>query len=178
MRLPGRDEDQEALYLPIDAKFPIEDFNRLSQAWDTGDSAAIESARKALRTRIIGNARDIQAKYLNPPYTTDFALLFVPLEGLYAELLRDPELFELLRRQYHVILVGPTTFAAILNSLQMGFRTLAIEKRTGEVWKILSAVKSEFGKFGVVLDKTRKSCRKPPTPSKRPAIAAARLKRS
>lgn len=156
VRLPGRDEDQEALYLPIDAKFPIEDFNRLSQAWESGDSAAIEAARKALRTRIIGNARDIQAKYLNPPYTTDFALLFVPLEGLYAELLRDPELFELLRRQYHVILVGPTTFAAILNSLQMGFRTLAIEKRTGEVWKILSAVKSEFGKFGVVLDKTRK----------------------
>ena len=156
VRLPGRDEDQEALYLPIDAKFPIEDFNRLSQAWDTGDSAAIESARKALRTRIIGNARDIQAKYLNPPYTTDFALLFVPLEGLYAELLRDPELFELLRRQYHVILVGPTTFAAILNSLQMGFRTLAIEKRTGEVWKILSAVKSELGKLGVVLDKPGK----------------------
>lgn len=156
VRLPGRDDEQEAVYLPIDAKFPIEDYNRLAEAWESGDSAATDSARKALRARIIGNARDIRDKYLNPPYTTDFALLFLPLEGLYAEVLRDPELFEMLRRQFQVIVVGPTTFAAILNSLQMGFRTLAIEKRTGEVWRILGAVKNEFGKFGEVLDKTRK----------------------
>ncbi|HNT52532.1 MAG TPA: DNA recombination protein RmuC [Candidatus Syntrophosphaera sp.] len=156
VRFPGRDEDQEALYLPIDAKFPLEDYNRLLEAWDKGDPAAVESARKGLQTRIIGCARDIRDKYLNPPLTTDFALLFLPVEGLYAEVLRDPELFELLRRQYQVIVVGPTTVTAILNSLQMGFRTLAIEKRSGEVWKILSAVKSEFGKFGEVLDRTRK----------------------
>ncbi len=154
--LPGHGEDQEALYLPIDAKFPIEDYNRLIEAWDIGDVALIEAARKGLQNRIIGCARDIHNKYLNPPYTTDFALLFLPIEGLYAEVLRDPGLFETLRRQYQVIIVGPTTVSAILNSLQMGFRTLAIEKRTGEVWKILSAVKSEFGKFGEILEKTQK----------------------
>ncbi|MBW6513694.1 MAG: DNA recombination protein RmuC [Candidatus Syntrophosphaera sp.] len=156
VRLPGRDEDQEAVYLPIDAKFPIEDYHRLVEAWEIGDVSTVEAARKALQSRIIGCARDIRNKYLNPPYTTDFAMLFLPIEGLYAEVLRDPELFEVLRRQYQVIVVGPTTFAAILNSLQMGFRTLAIEKRTGEVWKILSAVKNEFGKFGEVLEKTQK----------------------
>jgi DNA recombination protein RmuC len=156
VRLPGRDEDQENVYLPIDAKFPIEDYNRLAEAWEDGDPAKVEAARKALQGRIIGCARDIHNKYINPPSTTDFALLFLPVEGLYAEVLRDPALFEQLRRQFQVVVVGPTTVAAILNSLQMGFRTLAIEKRTGEVWKILSAVKNEFGKFGEVLDKTQK----------------------
>ncbi len=156
IRLPGRDEDQDCVYLPIDAKFPIEDYHRLVEAWDIGDPGAVESARKGLRTRIQGCARDIRDKYVNPPLTTDFALLFLPVEGLYAEVLRDPALFDQLRRQYQVVVVGPTTVTAILNSLQMGFRTLAIEKRTGEVWKILSAVKNEFGKFGLVLEKTQK----------------------
>ncbi len=156
IRLPGRDEDQESVYLPIDAKFPIEDYTRLVEAWDAGDPVATETARKALYNRILGCARDIRDKYLNPPLTTDFALLFLPVEGLYAEVLRDPALFEQLRRQYQVVVVGPTTVAAILNSLQLGFRTLAIEKRTGEVWKILSAVKNEFGKFGKVLEHTQK----------------------
>ncbi len=156
IRLPGRDEDQNSVYLPIDAKFPIEDYSRLVEAWDLGDAAAVETARKALQNRILGCARDIRDKYLNPPVTTDFALLFLPVEGLYAEVLRDPALFEQLRRQYQVVVVGPTTVSAILNSLQLGFRTLAIEKRTGEVWKILSAVKNEFGKFGKVLEHTQK----------------------
>lgn len=156
IRLPGRDEDQDCVYLPIDAKFPIEDYHRLVEAWDAGDPAAVESARKGLRARIQGCARDIRDKYVNPPLTTDFALLFLPVEGLYAEVLRDPALFDQLRRQYQVVVVGPTTVSAILSSLQMGFRTLAIEKRTGEVWKILSAVKNEFGKFGLVLEKTQK----------------------
>ncbi|HOR03762.1 MAG TPA: DNA recombination protein RmuC [Candidatus Syntrophosphaera sp.] len=156
IRLPGRDEDQESVYLPIDAKFPIEDYSRLVEAWDAGDPGATETARKALYNRILGCARDIRDKYLNPPLTTDFALLFLPVEGLYAEVLRDPALFEQLRRQYQVVVVGPTTVAAILNSLQLGFRTLAIEKRSGEVWKILSAVKNEFGKFGKALEHTQK----------------------
>jgi DNA recombination protein RmuC len=154
--LPGRDEDQEAVYLPIDAKFPIEDYNRLTEAWDTGDTVAVETARKALYNRIISCARDIRDKYINPPYTTDFALLFLPVEGLYAEILRDPDLFNLIQRQYQVVVVGPTTFAAILNALQMGFRTLAIEKSTGEVWRTLGAIKTEFSKFGEALEKTQK----------------------
>jgi len=156
IRLPGRNEDQEAVYLPIDAKFPIEDYHRLVDAFELTDLAGVETARKNLYGRIRGCARDIRDKYLNPPLTTDFALLFLPFEGLYAEVLRDPDLFETIRRQFQVIIVGPTTLAALLNSLQMGFRTLAIEKRTGEVWKILSAIKSEFGKFGLVLQKTQK----------------------
>lgn len=156
IRLPGPDEEQSSVYLPIDAKFPLEDYNRLVEAWDLGDAAAVETARKALHSRVQGCARDIRDKYLNPPLTTDFALLFLPVEGLYAEVLRDPALFEQLRRQYQVVVVGPTTVAAILNSLQLGFRTLAIEKRSGEVWKILSAVKNEFGKFGIVLEHTQK----------------------
>lgn len=156
VRFPGRDEDQDAVYLPIDAKFPVEDYNRLIDAWEGGDLAAVEAARKALQARIVSFARDIRDKYINPPLTTDFALLFLPVEGLFAEVLRDPGLFDNLRQQYQVIIVGPTTVAALLSSLQMGFRTLAIEKRTGEVWKILSAVKSEFGKFGEVLEKTQK----------------------
>lgn len=156
IRLPGRDEDLESVYLPMDAKFPIEDYHRLIEAWDKGDNVAIDAARKGLQSRIIECARDIKNKYINPPYTTDFALLFLPVEGLYAEVLRDPDLFETIRRKYQVIVVGPTTVSAILNSLQMGFRTLAIEKRTGEVWRILSAVKNEFGKFGKILEKTQK----------------------
>lgn len=156
IRLPGRDEELESVYLPMDAKFPIEDYHRLIEAWDKGDSAIVDIARKGLQSRIIECARDIHNKYINPPFTTDFALLFLPVEGLYAEVLRDPELFETIRRKYQVIVVGPTTVSAILNSLQMGFRTLAIEKRTGEVWRILSAVKNEFGKFGKVLEKTQK----------------------
>ncbi len=156
IRLPGRDEDQGNVFLPIDAKFPLADYNRLVEAWDLGDAAAVETARKGLYNRVLGCARDIRDKYINPPVTTDFALLFLPVEGLYAEVLRDPALFEQLRQQYKVVVVGPTTVSAILNSLQMGFRTLAIEKRTSDVWKILSAVKNEFGKFGEALEKTQK----------------------
>ncbi|MDP2174214.1 MAG: DNA recombination protein RmuC [Candidatus Cloacimonadaceae bacterium] len=156
IRLPGRDEDLKSVYLPIDAKFPIEDYHRLIDAYDNSDLAGIEAARKSMVTRIKGCARDIRDKYLNPPLTTDFALLFLPVEGLYAEVLRNSGLFETVQREFHVIIVGPTTIAAILNSLQIGFRTLAIEKRSSEVWKLLSAIKSEFAKFGVVLEKTQK----------------------
>lgn len=156
IQLPGRTDDPESLYLPVDAKFPIEDYHRLVDAFELGDLPAVEAARKNLQTRIRGCAKDIHDKYINPPLTTDFALLFLPFEGLFAEVMRDAELFEVVRRQYQVIIVGPTTISALLNSLQMGFRTLAIEKRTSEVWNILGAVKSEFSKFGLVLEKTQK----------------------
>ncbi|MDZ4182323.1 MAG: DNA recombination protein RmuC [Candidatus Cloacimonadaceae bacterium] len=156
IRLPGRDDDQKPVYLPIDAKFPIEDYHRLIDAYDNADLAGIEAARKSMVTRIKGCARDIRDKYINPPVTTDFALLFLPVEGLYAEVLRNSGLFEVVQREFQVIIVGPTTIAAILNSLQIGFRTLAIEKRSSEVWKLLSAIKMDFAKFGAVLEKTQK----------------------
>ncbi|NLK49970.1 MAG: DNA recombination protein RmuC [Candidatus Cloacimonetes bacterium] len=156
IRLPGRSDDQEAVYLPIDSKFPIADYQRMVEASEKGDLAAMETHRRALVASIKSFARDIRDKYLNPPITTDFALLFLPLEGLYAEVLKDPELFETMRRDYHIIVVGPSTTAAILNSLQMGFRTLAIEKRSSEVWKLLGAIKLDFGKFGKVLEATQK----------------------
>ncbi|MFA5510567.1 MAG: DNA recombination protein RmuC, partial [Candidatus Cloacimonadaceae bacterium] len=145
IRLPGRSDDQEAVYLPIDSKFPIADYQRMLQASEEGNLAAMETHRRALAARLKSFARDIRDKYLNPPITTDFALLFLPLEGLYAEVLKDPELFETMRRDYQIIVVGPSTTAAILNSLQMGFRTLAIEKRSSEVWKLLGAIKLDFG---------------------------------
>ncbi|MEN6444460.1 MAG: DNA recombination protein RmuC, partial [Candidatus Cloacimonas sp.] len=156
IRLPGNSEEQESVYLPIDAKFPIEDYHRIMDAYDSGDLAAVESARKNLVQRIKNCAKDIFDKYLNPPVTTDFGMLFLPFEGLYAEVLRNAGLFESVMRDYHIIICGPTTTAAVINSLQVGFRTLAIQKKTSEVWKILASIKQEFGKFGTILEKTQK----------------------
>jgi DNA recombination protein RmuC len=153
IRLPGHDLDGSEVLLPIDAKFPIEDYQRIVDAAERGDGAAVEEASRALEQRIKGCARDIHDKYLNPPATTDFAILFLPTEGLYAEVVRRAGLTELLQREDKVVVAGPTTLAALLNSLQMGFRTLAIQKRSSEVWQVLGAVKTEFGKFGQVIEK-------------------------
>ena len=149
IKMPGPDDDagRDHIYLPIDAKFPREAYERLVHASEQADSEALEQAHKELESIIFGFAREIRDKYIAPPYTTDFAILFVPTEGLYAELLRRPGLADRLQRDCRVNLAGPTTLAALLNSLQMGFRTLAIQKRSGEVWKLLGGVKTEFGKF-------------------------------
>lgn len=157
IRLPGRGEDGiEKVLLPIDAKFPKEDYERLLTAQEAGDLAGSDEALRALAARLKGCAKDIRDKYLNPPATTDFAIMFLPSESLYAESLRRPGLVESLQKEFRVIVTGPTTLAAIVNSLQMGFRTLAIEKRSSEVWQILGAVKTEFIKFGEILEKTKK----------------------
>ncbi len=156
IRLPGRGVDEGGLWLPIDAKFPREDYERLLEAQDRADVAGVEQAGKAIEQRLRIEARSIHEKYVSPPHTTDFAILFVPTEGLYAEALRRPGLVEAMQREYRVMLAGPTTLLATLNSLQMGFRTLALEKRSSEVWQVLGAVKTEFGRFGDVLAKTRK----------------------
>ena len=156
LRLPGRDGSAgEPVWLPIDAKFPTEDYQRLLDATEAGDTAAAEAAAKQLEARVKASARDIRDKYLCPPATTDFALMFLPTEGLYAEVLRRPGLAETLQCEYRVVPVGPTTVAAVLNSLQMGFRTLAIEQRSSEVWHLLGAVKTQFAQFGQVLDKVQ-----------------------
>ena len=149
IRLPG--EGGQGVYLPIDAKFPGDTYAQLVDAYDAGDPAAIAAAQAALETRIKGCAKDIRDKYIDPPNTTDFAIMFLPFEGLYAEVVRMG-LVDTLQRQYRVNIAGPTTFAALLNSLQMGFRTLAIQKRSGEVWTVLGAVKTEFETFGTVLE--------------------------
>lgn len=154
--LPGRDDDNSRVYLPIDAKFPIEDYHKLVDAYESGNVDSISIYQKAVVNRIKSSAKDIRDKYINPPVTTDFALLFLPFESLYAEVLRIPGLFELIMRDYSVILCGPTTISALLNSLQVGFKTLAIQKKSSEVWKTLAEVKKQFGLFGEVLDKTRK----------------------
>jgi DNA recombination protein RmuC len=156
IRLPGQRIDGVPLWLPIDAKFPREDYERLLDAQDRADPVAVEVAAKAIETRLRLEAKSIHDKYVSPPHTTDFAILFVPTEGLYAEALRRPGLVESLQREHHVMLAGPTTLLATLNSLQMGFRTLALEKRSVEVWEVLGAVKTEFAKFGDVLAKTKK----------------------
>lgn len=157
VKLPGADDSPESVvWLPIDAKFPLEDYNRLMDASESADPDAVQKAVAALKKTVETSAADIRAKYVAPPHTTDFAILFLPTEGLYAELVRDPDVLEKLQRDHRVVLAGPTTLSAILNSLQMGFRTLAIEKRSSEVWTVLSAVKSEFGKFGDALDKVKK----------------------
>ena len=148
IRLPGRGDDGAPVWLPIDAKFPNEDYERLLDAQRRADPLAAEAAAKALEQRIRLEARSIADKYLEPPHTTDFALLFLPTEGLYAEVLRRPGLVEALQREHRVTLAGPTTLLAMLNALQMGFRTLALERRSSEVWQVLGAVKTEFGKFG------------------------------
>lgn len=155
LKLPGREEGEAPVWLPIDAKFPQEDYQRLVEATDRADLVAAELAIKALEARLRQQARDIRDKYLAPPYTTDFGILFLPSEGLYAEALRRPGLAETIQRESRVVLAGPTTLAALLNSLQMGFRTLAIQKRSSEVWKVLGAVKTEFGRFGDVLGKVK-----------------------
>ncbi len=155
IRLPGKG-DGAVVWLPIDAKFPIEDYQRLIDAQERGEAALVEEASKAIEVRLKAEARSIRDKYVAPPHTTDFALLYLPTEGLYAEALRRPGLADTLQREFRVSLAGPTTLAALLNSLQMGFRTLAIEQRSAEVWAVLGAVKTEFGKFGEALAHTRK----------------------
>ncbi len=155
IKLPGRSDSGEPLWLPIDAKFPNEDYERLLDAQGRADVAGAEAAGKALEVRIRLEAKSIVEKYVEPPYTTDFAILFLPTEGLYAEVLRRPGLMEALQREHRITLAGPTTLLAMLSSLQMGFRTLALEKRSSEVWQVLGAVKTEFGKFGGMLDKAR-----------------------
>jgi DNA recombination protein RmuC len=156
IKLPGRTDTDAPVWLPVDAKFPKEDYERLVDASDKADVAGVEEAVRQLETRIKLEARSIREKYIDPPNTTDFAILFLPVEGLYAEVLRRPGLVELLQREFRVSVAGPTTLAALLNSLQMGFRTLAIHKRSSEVWTVLGAVKTEFGKFGEVLDRVQK----------------------
>lgn len=156
IKIPAKDEKLKNIWLPIDAKFPLEDFQNLIDAEEKCDIALIASLGKALEVRIKAEAKDIRDKYLDPPYTTDFGILFLPIEGLYAEVLRRPGLADTLQREYKVIITGPTTIAAILNSLQMGFRTLAIEKRSSDVWATLGAIKTEFSTFGDLLDKTHK----------------------
>lgn len=156
IKLPSKDDTKKYIYLPIDAKFPQEDYQRLLDAQDLGDREAVEAARKQLETRIKGEAKSIFEKYIDPPNTTDFAIMFLPTESLFAEVVRSTGLIETLQRDYKVIVTGPTTITALLNSLQMGFRTLAIEKRSSEVWQILGAIKTEFGKFAEILEKTQK----------------------
>ncbi len=153
IRLPGRNEAE--VFLPIDAKFPTEDFERLQNAQDAGNLVLLEEAAKALESRLKLEAKNIRDKYLDPPHTTDFAFLFLPTESLYAEVLRRPGLADTLRREFRVVVAGPTTIVALLNSLQMGFRTLAVEKRASEVWNLLATVKTEFGKFALILENTQ-----------------------
>ena len=153
--LPGRGEGGATVYLPIDSKFPMEDYQRITAASERGDAAALTEAQKALRARVLDEAKAIHDKYIEPPHTPDFGILYLPVEGLYAEVLRLDGLCERISREYRVVPAGPTTICALLNSLQMGFRTLAIEKRSSEVWVLLGKVKTEFEKFGVVLEKTR-----------------------
>lgn len=156
VKLPGKDELTDCVYLPIDAKFPKDMYEQLLDAYDTADPQQIETAGKNLETTIRKMAKDISDKYLDPPATTEFGIMFLPFEGIYAEVIRRSALLEDLQRNYHVVVTGPTTLAAILNSLQMGFRTLAIQKYSGEVWKILGAVKKEFESMGGMLEKAKK----------------------
>jgi DNA recombination protein RmuC len=155
IKLPGRDDDNKQVWLPVDAKFPKDIYEQLQTAYDIGDTAEIETAQKNLENTIKKMARDIQEKYIDPPNTTDFGIMFLPFEGIYAEVVRKASLLEDLQRNYKIVVTGPTTLAAILNSLQMGFRTLAIQKRSSEVWQILGAVKKEFESFGGLLQKAQ-----------------------
>ena len=155
IRLPGQEEGKP-VWLPIDAKFPVEDYQRLTDAQDRADLQEIESAAKALEARIKAEAKTIREKYIEPPYTTDFAILFLPTEGLYAEVLRRQGLLELLQNDFRVTVAGPSTFSAMLNSLQMGFKTLSIEKRSSQIWSTLGQVKTEFSKFGEAIEATKK----------------------
>jgi DNA recombination protein RmuC len=156
IKLPGRGEADAIVWLPVDSKFPLEDYQRLIEAQERTDITAVEESTKALRLRVVQSAKDIATKYLNPPITTDFAIMFVPTEGLFAEIIRQPGIVEELQNKHRVVLAGPTTFAALLNSLQMGFRTLTIQKQSSEVWHILGQVKTEFAKFGDSIDSVKK----------------------
>ena len=156
VKLPAKSDANKILWLPIDAKFPIEDYQVLTEAYEKADSGLIEKSQKVFAKKIEFFAKDVSEKYIDPPNTTDFAIIFLPFEGLYAEVLRTVGLFEKLQRDYKIVITGPTTISALLNSLQMGFATLAIEKRSSEVWGLLGAVKTEFEKFGGILDKTKK----------------------
>lgn len=156
IKLPGKDKHLDHIWLPIDAKFPIEDYQRLLDAEDSNDKIAIEAANKAIEKRLKDEGKKIKTKYIDPPNTTDFAILFIPIEGLYAQVLKLPGLVDFIQREYRVMITGPTTITAILNSLQMGFRTLAIEKQSSEIWQTLSEVKTEFGRFGEILERTQK----------------------
>lgn len=155
IKLPDKSSRDGFIYLPIDAKFPLEDYQRLVVAQEKGDAALANTAQKAMVSRVKLEAKSIKAKYISPPKTTDFAVLYVPTEGMFAEILREPGLFEMLQSEYRVTIAGPTTIAAILSSYQLGFRTLAIAEQTGQVWELLTGIKGEFGKFGDLLDKTR-----------------------
>lgn len=154
IKLPGR--DAEVVYIPIDAKFPKEDYERLLQAQDEGNAALVEEQQRAIENRIKLEAKKIRDKYIDPPQTTDFAIMYLPIEGLYAEVLRRPGLHEQMQRDFRVSILGPTTITAHLNALQMGFRTLAVEKRASEVWTLLGTVKNEFGRFGEILENTKR----------------------
>jgi DNA recombination protein RmuC len=157
IKLPGQNVDKDTIvWMPIDSKFPQEDYQRLIDAQEAADKEQAEKSIKNLETRIKLEAKKIKEKYIDPPYTTDFGIMFLPVEGLYAEVLRRPGLCDTLQREYRVVVTGPTTLAALLNSLQMGFRTLAIEKRSSEVWELLGTVKTQFGQFGDALSKTKK----------------------
>ena len=156
VKLPGRNQQEKSVYLPIDAKFPQEDYVRLQSAYEAGDLVAVESSLKALLQSVKKFAKDISFKYIDPPNTTDFGIMFLPLEGLFSEVVRQPDMIAFLQREYKIVVTGPTTLAAMLNSLQMGFKTLAIQKRSSEVWNVLASVKKEFSTFGGVLEKAQK----------------------
>jgi len=155
IKIPNKDDLNTSTYLPIDAKFPIEDYQKLLEAYEIGDIQALDSARKNMEAAILRSAKIISEKYISPPHTTDFAMMYLPIEGLYAELLKKPGIIETLQRDYRVVVTSPTTLLAIMNSLQIGFRAIVIEKRSNEVWKVLANVKTEFNKFADVLSKTR-----------------------
>jgi len=156
IKMPNNSNIEKTLWLPIDSKFPKEDYEALVDAYDDGDGEKIEALRKSFKNGIIKNAKDIKEKYIDPPNTTEYGIMFLPFESLYAEVLRTSGLFELLQKEYKITITGPTTLSALLNSLQMGFRTLAIEKRSSEVWDLLGAVKEEFNQFGTILEKTKR----------------------
>lgn len=157
IKLPGKNDGKDTIYLPIDAKFPKDVYEQYIDAYEDGDATMIDNTSKQLETTIKRMAKDIHDKYIEPPYTTDFAIMFLPFESIYAEVIRRTSLVEILQRDYKIVVTGPTTLGAILNSLQMGFRTLAIQKRTSEVWGVLGAVKTEFSKFGGMLEKVQKN---------------------
>ena len=157
IKLPGKDNGKDVVYLPIDAKFPKDVYEQYIDAYEEGDASLMESTSKQLEITVKRMAKDIRDKYIEPPYTTDFAILFLPFESIYAEVIRRTSLVETLQKDFKIVVTGPTTLGAILNSLQMGFRTLAIQKRTSEVWSVLGAVKTEFGKFGGMLEKVQKN---------------------
>jgi len=156
IKFPGKEDNGKHIWLPIDSKFPMNRYEQLHDSYESGDKDQVQAAKKAMFATIKTMAKDMKEKYIAPPHTTDFGILFLPTEGIYAEVVRDTELMQKLQQEYKIILAGPMNLSAMLNSLQMGFRSLAIEKRSSEVWKILGGVKTEFGKFGGVLDKVQK----------------------